>query len=119
MLTYLEKKWKFGGFFTFFRFLTLTQNVFGKFISGCGYQNGLIFCIQPPNIIPQVPIERYFEIFVSLLKKMLFSKKKGQKWVKILRKGENFSPSTKISKYLSVGTWGIMLGGCIQKIRPF
>ena len=74
MLTYPEKKWKFGGFFTFFRFLTLTQNVVGNSLSGCGYQNGLIFCIQPPNIIPQVPTERYFEIFVDGLKFSPFRK---------------------------------------------
>jgi len=44
----LRSTQKFGGFFTF-----SPQNVRVYCFSGCGCQNGLIFCIQSPNIIPQ------------------------------------------------------------------
>jgi len=55
MLTYPEKKPKFGGPFTLSRPLTLTQNPLGNSLSGCGHQNGPTPRIQPHNIIPQVP----------------------------------------------------------------
>ena len=103
MLTYPEKKVKIWRvFFTIFRFLTLMLKFFGNWFLGCGYQNGLIFCIQPLNIIPQVPTERYFKIFVQLLKKCDFLKKK-------VKKGSKFYEKVKIvarrQKFQNISLW--------------